>query len=263
MKRIPLLLIALLLAACGTDSLQPATAASASASTLNIFAAASLSESFRELASRFEAAHPEITVSLNFAGSNTLRAQIEQGAQADLFASANLNEMETLQAQGLINGFQPFAENRLVVITPAENTGALSQFADLANPGLKLVLAAEEVPAGNYSRQVLARLGEEFERKTLANLVSNENSVRQVLAKIQLGEADAGIVYASDLFAAEQVTVIEIPAEVNVSAVYALTQPLGARHPEAAQAFIDFLLSAEGQEILAKWGFLPLDEHTQ
>ncbi len=263
MKRIPLLALSLLLTACGTNLFLPATAKKTSEITLNVFAAASLTDAFRELAERFEAENPQITVALNFAGSNTLRTQIEQGARVDVFASANAREMEILKAQGLVDSSRPFAENRLVVVTPASNPGAVSSFADLARPGLTLVLAAEEVPVGGYSRLVLDKVGESFKKKTLANLVSNENSVRQVLAKIQLGEADAGMVYASDASAASNVSVVEIPAKFNIQALYPIASPTGAPHPEAAQSFIDFLLSEEGQKILAQWGLLPVSDRNR
>ncbi len=263
MKRTSLVLLFFFITACGTSFFQPETTLQAPEKTLRIFAAVSLSDAFYELASRFEVLHPDVTISLNFASSNTLRAQIEQGAQADLFASASSAETEQLAAQGLIDASQPFAENRLVLITPAKNARTLSHFTDLTRPELKVVLASEDVPAGYYSRVLLGNLGEDFKTKTLKNLVSNENSVRQVLTKVQLGEADAGIVYASDLFAAENINAIEFPAEAKVSIFYPIASLIDAPHPETAKTFVDFLLSAEGQEILANWGFLPVNEQKQ
>ena len=260
MKRIaPLLILFALLSACGTNVPLPATATSTSDSTLTIFAAASLTEAFREMATLFETSHPGVNVSLNFAGSNTLRAQIDQGAQADLFASANTKEMDALIASGLVaeNTAQTFLNNRLVVITPAKNPAALSTFDDLTQPNLKLVLAAEEVPVGRYTRLMLENAGADFSEKMLVNLVSNENNVKQVVAKVQLGEADAGIVYASDAVAAPELIVIEIPTDFNVLATYPIAPLVDAPHPQLAQEFVAFVLSAEGQALLEKWGFTP------
>jgi molybdate transport system substrate-binding protein len=225
--------------------------------TLTVFAAASLTEAFSEIAIAFETAHPDVEVKLNFAGSNTLRAQIEQGARADVFASANTREMDSLVKIGLVNMDKKtvFLSNNLVVIAPTENPADLSSFEDLAIPGLKLVLAAEEVPAGRYARLMFDNVGSDFKSQVLAIVVSNESTVKQVLAKVQLGEADAGIVYASDAVAAPELQVIEIPPEWNVQAEYPIAVLKDAPHPELAEAFVDFVLSPEGQAILQKWGF--------
>jgi molybdate transport system substrate-binding protein len=254
MKRIPTLILTLiLLSACASNAPQPASA------KLTVFAAASLTESFGEIATAFETSHPGVDVTLNFAGSNTLRAQIDQGAQADVFASANTKEMDALVSSGLVvEGVpQTFLTNRLVVITPTENPAGISTFDDLARPGLKLVLAAEDVPVGRYARQMLDNAGADFKTKVLANVVSNEADVKQVLAKVQLGEADAGIVYASDAVAAPELPVIEIPAEWNVLAKYPIAALKDAPQPKLADEFVAFVLSSDGQSILQKWGFSP------
>jgi molybdate transport system substrate-binding protein len=254
MKRIPTLILTLiLLSACASNAPQPASA------KLTVFAAASLTESFGEIATAFETSHPGVDVTLNFAGSNTLRAQIDQGAQADVFASANTKEMDALVSSGLVvEGVpQTFLTNRLVVITPTENPAGISTFDDLARPGLKLVLAAEDVPVGRYARQMLDNAGADFKTKVLANVVSNEADVKQVLAKVQLGEADAGIVYASDAVAAPELPVIEIPTEWNVLAKYPIAVLKDAPQPKLADEFVAFVLSSDGQSILQKWGFSP------
>ena len=227
--------------------------------TLVVFAAASLTDAFNEISKAFETTHPNVVVMLNFAGSNTLRAQIEQGAQADVFASANIGEMENLTKIGLVNVDKniTFLTNHLVVITPINNPAKLSTFQELSRPGLKLVLAAEEVPVGRYARLMLGNAGVKFKTQVLANVVSNENTVKQVVAKIQLGEADAGIVYASDAVASPDLPVIEIPSEWNVQAEYPIAPLVNAPHPELAEAFVDFVLSPEGGTILEKWGFTP------
>ena len=258
MKRfLTLILISGLLSGCASNAPRPASAQSDPQITLTVFAAASLTEAFGEMKTSFEAANPNVDVALNFAGSNTLRAQIELGAQADVFASANQKEMEKLTNIGLVNVDKKtdFLSNNLVVITPQNNPASLSSFEELSRPGLKLVLAAEEVPAGQYARQVLDNAGPDFKTQVLANVVSNESTVKQVVAKVQLGEADAGIVYESDAVSAPELQVIEIPAEWNVLAVYPIAPLVHAPHPEFADAFIDFVLSPEGRAILKKWGF--------
>jgi molybdate transport system substrate-binding protein len=226
---------------------------------LTVFAAASLTEAFSEMAVAFEAVHPDVEVMLNFAGSNTLRAQIEQGAQADVFASANTREMDALVADRLVNTQQIFLTNQLVVVMPKGNPANLNTFNDLARPGLKLVLAAEDVPVGRYARLMLENTGEEFKLKVLANVVSNESTVKQVLTKVQLGEADAGIVYASDAVSAPELPVIEIPSELNVLAEYPIATLKNAPNPELADVFIAFVLSSRGQAILQKWGFTSIE----
>jgi len=246
-----LLIILVLLSACASNDPKIASV------KLTVFAAASLTESFSEIATAFEASHPGVDVSFNFAGSNTLRAQIEQGAQADVFASANTNEMDALVTDGLADMPRIFLTNRLVIITPANNPANLSTADDLARADLKLVLAAEEVPVGRYARLMLDNVGAGFKTQVLTNVVSNENSVKQVVAKVQLGEADAGIVYASDAVAAPGLPVIEIPVEWSVLAEYPIAALKDAPQPELAAEFVAFVLSSEGQAILQKWGFTP------
>lgn len=231
--------------------------------TLTIFAAASLTGAFGEIGKAFESAHPGVRLTFNFGGSQALRTQIEQGAHTDVFASANTKEMDTLVAGNFVDKSAPqiFLTNQLVVILPPNNPASLKNLAELAKPGLKLVLAAMEVPAGNYALQVLdkldAALGTGYKNKVLMNVVSYENDVKQVVAKVQLGEADAGIVYISDALAAQGLQRIEIPAEENVIASYPLAVLKGAQNLSLALQFKAFVLSTDGQTILKKWGFLP------
>ncbi|HUF36063.1 MAG TPA: molybdate ABC transporter substrate-binding protein [Gemmatimonadales bacterium] len=241
-----------------------APAAAQEARSLTVFAAASLSGAFRDLVGAFARRHPGIDVRLNFAGSQQLAVQLEHGAKADLFASADERWMRYLADRGLLAAPpRLFARNRMVVIVPAARTGGVRGLADLARPGVKLVLAAEAVPAGRYSREVLARLEAAadfpngFARKALANVVSEEENVRAVVAKVQLGEADAGMVYASDARggAAAGLTVLAIPEDLNVLASYPVA-PL--RASPAAEAFLRLLLEAEGRSILERHGFIPV-----
>lgn len=229
--------------------------------TLTVFAAASLTDAFTEIGAAFEAANPGVTVTFNFAGSQGLRTQIEEGAPVDVFASANTKEMDALVAGTFIAQDAPrlFLTNKLVVILPADNPAEIASLEDLEKPGIKLVFAAEEVPAGNYSRQALelmnAAYGADFKDKVLANVVSNEDNVKQVVAKVQLGEADAGIVYNSDAVAAPDLQTIEIPIESNVIAKYPIAPLNESANAEISESFITYVLSDEGQAILAKWGF--------
>jgi molybdate transport system substrate-binding protein len=240
-----------------------APTAAPEAKTLNIFAAASLTEAFTEIGKNFEAANPGVTVTFNFAGSQALRTQIEEGAPADVFASASGKEMDTLVTGTLVGEgtSKVFLTNKLVVILPADNPAGLEKLENVARPGIKLVLAAEEVPVGNYARQSLGLMngsfGTDFKDKVLANVVSNEDNVKQVVSKVQLGEADAGIVYTSDAVAAPDLKTIEIPTELNVIAKYPIAPLARSENADLATSFIDYVLSAEGQAVLAKWGFAP------
>jgi molybdate transport system substrate-binding protein len=270
-----ILLLGLFLAGCApasTPTLAPtaipptateAPTATAEPVTLNVFAASSLTDAFTEIGKNFEAANPGVTVTLNFAGSQALRTQIEEGAPADVFASASGKEMDTLVTGKFVaDGIkQVFLSNKLVVILPANNPAGLEKLEDLTNPGIKLVLAAEEVPVGNYARQALdlmnGSFGTDFKDKVLANVVSNEDNVKQVVSKVQLGEADAGIVYTSDAVAAPDLKTIEIPTELNVIAKYPIAPLANSANADLAQAFVDYVLSADGQAVLQKWGFVP------
>ena len=276
------LLLSIFLTACGasaTPTPAPATEAPTLAPTevpptatpepepqsLTVFAAASLTDAFTEIGAAFDAANPGVTTTFNFAGSQALRTQIEEGAPADVFASANKTQMDAVIAASLITEGtqQNFLTNKLVVILPADNPAALEKLEDLANPGIKLVLAAEEVPVGKYSLEAFdlmnGSFGIDFKDKVLANVVSNEDNVKQVVAKVQLGEADAGIVYTSDAIAAPDLKTLEIPADLNVIAKYPIAPLVKSENADLAAKFIEYVLSAEGQAVLAKWGFAPVE----
>jgi len=171
--------------------------------------------------------------------------------------------MEALVTDTLIalDAPQQFLNNKLVVILPANNPAVLEKLEDLAKPGIKLVLAAEEVPVGKYARQALdnmsGQFGSHFKDKVLANVVSNEDNVKQVVAKVQLGEADAGIVYTSDAVAAPELKTIEIPVDLNVIAKYPIAPLIKSENTDLAKAFIAYVLSTDGQAVLQKWGFAP------
>lgn len=230
--------------------------AAARADELTVFAAASLREAFEDLAKQLEARTPGLKVRLNFAGSQELRAQLEQGARADLFASADVKHTAALEKAGLAGAARLFARNDLVVVVPDDNPAGITSFAELPR-AKRIVVAAPEVPAGAYTLQALDRGGAGFKEKVLARVVSHELNVRQVLAKVALGEGDAGVVYRSDARARRGVRAVEIPADMNVVAEYPVVVLKDARQPALAAAFVDLLLSADGQKRLAAAGFLP------
>ena len=239
---------ALGLGACGNGS-EPSE-------TITVFAAASLTEAFGELAEAFEAEHPGVTVRLSFAGSATLRTQVLEGAPADVFASASPEEVAALDTAGLVVEERGLATNSLVVAT---TEGGIGAFEELGEPGLRLVLAAEDVPAGRYARESLAladadgAFGEGFAARVLANVRSNETNVRATLAKVELGEADAAIVYSSDLRAAAgNVRAVAIPERFQVAAEYRIAL-LSER--DGARAFVAFATSPAGTAMLARHGF--------
>jgi molybdate transport system substrate-binding protein len=250
------LLVPALLVACGGDD-------AGDGGTVTVFAAASLTASFNEIGEAFEAEHEDVTVEFNFAGSQALATQLVEGAEADVFASANQTQMERIVDEELNDG-EPavFARNRLAIIVPADNPAGVESVNDLGNPDLKLVLAAEDVPVGQYARESLAMLvqTEEFQQEypdfTEFNVVSNETNVLQVVTRVSLGEADAGIVYETDVTpdVAEDVMLIPIPDNLNVVAEYPIAA-LDEGDTGLAADFIDFVLSSEGQQILADGGF--------
>lgn len=256
--------VAPLPADAGADTPEPAASGE-----LTVFAAASLTNAMTDLEEIFESTRPEVDVLMNFAGSSRLATQIQEGAPADIFASANQTQMTNVADAGLVlDGPYLFASNRLVIITPAGNPADISEMADLAAPDVNLVLAIPGVPIRDYSDQIIAglsvpdALGAEYADDVYGNLVSEEDNVRQVVAKIALGEADAGIVYSSDVTpdVADELTKIAIPDEINVVALYPIAQLTGGNAPDLAAEFMALVLSDEGRSVLAEWGFGAVDE---
>lgn len=235
---------------------------------LGVFAAASLTEPFSEIGTLFESLHPGVTVLFNFAGSQQLAQQINEGAPADVFASANNTRMNmVIEAGGVVSGTQQiFAQNRLVVIYPLDHPVDLKDLFELTRTGLKLVFAAQEVPVGQYTQSFLdkasidAAYGAMYKDDVLNNVVSYEDNVKAVLTKVALGEADAGIVYASDISGADadKVGQLEIPDELNVIATYPIAPVRDSDNLEMAQAFIELVLSPEGQALLVKYNFISV-----
>lgn len=234
--------------------------------TLTVFAAASLTDAFREIGAVFEA-NAGIPVAFNFGASTQLRTQLEQGAQADVFASADQAQMDRARQAGLIAGPDiAFVSNRLVVITPAANPVRVQGPGKLAAPGLKVVTTQPDVPIGAYTQTMLEAMsqdpqfGADFKDRVNANIVSREPNVRQVVAKIQLGEGDAGVVYISDVTpqAAPYLAVFDVPDAYNTIATYPIAVVNGASQAELGAAFIALVLSPTGQGVLARWNFIPV-----
>jgi molybdate transport system substrate-binding protein len=231
---------------------------------ITVFAASSLTNAFGDMAQAYEARNPHVKIITNFAASSQLATQLIEGASADVYASADQRQMAQALSAGRIDG-QPqiFATNHLVVIVPANNPAHIESLVDLGQPGLKLVLAAPGVPVRVYTNQALSALagdpayGSDFASRVLANLASEEQNVRQVSAKVVLGEADAGIVYTSDVTPdiADKVTRFDIPDWANPLAEYPMALVTHAPHRAGGRAFVDFVLSDSGQAILEHWGF--------
>lgn len=229
--------------------------------TLKVFAAASLTEAFTDLAAEFEAAHPDIKVKVTFAGSQSLRTQIEHGAEPQVFASANSKHLQALVERGLVQESVVFAQNSMVVAVPESNPAGIESLGDLPKASA-LVLAAENVPAGAYALRVFgnarAIYGDDFPDRVDDAVVSREMHVRQTLQKVVLGEADAAVVYATDAAAADGIKSIAIPPEYNVVASYPMALVKGVSRAHLGRLFTDFVASEAGQAVLAGHGFTPM-----
>jgi molybdate transport system substrate-binding protein len=228
--------------------------------TVTVFAAASLTEAFTDLGEAFEREHPGVDVIFNFAGSQSLRTQIENGAEPEVFASANPRHMEELVAAELVGASTVFAHNRMVIAVPPQNPARIRSLADLPRAE-RLVLAGVNVPAGAYAATVIDAVDTSspgFAGRVAARVVSREMHVRQVLQKVALGEADAAMVYATDAASAgDRIRTVAIPDDVNVIADYPIAAVNGAAKPGLGQRFVDFVRSERGREILARRGFVP------
>jgi len=224
-----------------------------------IFAAASLTEAFQRIAADFEDEHPDVDVVLNFAGSQSLRTQIEHGASPHVFASANQEHIQLLVDADLVIDSVPFATNEMVIVVPAANPSNIHSLADLANAE-RLVIAGDNVPAGAYAERVLSKAnsvhGSSFSDRVLDNVVSRELNVRQALQKVVLNEADSALVYATDAASAgDKVRVIRIPEELNVVATYPIAMIEGSGGSKLAKMFVTHLNSDIGLKRLDEFGF--------
>jgi len=248
------ILAAALLAAAGCGGGDSSGSAPPAGGTLNVFAASSLTEAFTTLADTYHAAYPGWTVKLNFAGSDQLAAQIEQGVPADVFAAASPKYPEVLQGKSLLGDTTNFATNTLVVVVPPANPAGIATVDDLKN-GAQLVVADPAVPLGAYTETVLSNLG--IDESDL-HIVSKEQDAKSVLAKITLGEADAGFVYVTDaLSAGDQAKRITLPDSAQATAVYPIGIVSSSNQPEAAQQWIDLVTRTAGQTVLRDLAFGP------
>ncbi len=263
-----LLIVSLLLAACGSTSTSTGSATATPTPppvTLNIFAAASLTKAFNMIEANFTKIHPNVTFKADYDSSATLEQQIANGAPADIFASADTTNMQKATTAGLVTSSQIFAHNRLVVILPASNPGHISTLKDLANPGVKIDVAAATVPVGKYALQVLANMakspdyGPTYSAAVLKNVVSQEANDAAIVQKVQTGEVDAGIVYVSDINStdASQFISIAIPDNFNVIANYPIAVLKNSSNSSTAQAFVAYVLSSDGQTVLKQFNFIP------
>lgn len=251
-----LVVAGLLLTGCGPSSETPSPSAStasgdALAGDITVFAAASLTGTFTEIADAFEDAHPGVHVTLNFAGSSALVTQLTEGAPADVFASADEANMTKAQDAGLIDGDpEIFASNTLEIAVPPGNPAGIGSFDDLARPGLRLVVCAPQVPCGAATREVAELAG------VTLTPVSEENAVTDVLGKVAAGEADAGVVYRTDVIAAgDSVEGVEFPESDFVINRYPIAVLAGSSAPDVAAAFATFVRGPSGREILDAAGF--------
>jgi molybdate transport system substrate-binding protein len=259
--------LVLVLAACSTGGTAAPSVpgpSSTAAGPLTVYAAASLKGPLEKAKTAWEAANPSSTLTISTDSSSALETQIEQGAPADVFLSADTTNPGKLVDKSLATGAAvPFAGNKLTVIVPAANPAGIATPADLARAGVKIVAAGDGVPITKYATLLVANLAKEpgsptdFAATYARNVVSREDNVKAVVAKIELGEGDAGIVYVTDARASAKVISIEVPDSANVPATYAGVVVQASRNVATAQRFLDWFGGPDGQAILAGFGFLP------
>ena len=249
---------------CGSSASEGGEGSSSGGGTLTVLAASSLTDAFGELEKRFEERNPGVEVRQSFESSSTLLTQIQQGAPADVFASASEEEMETAVEEGLAGGEpEVFVRNREVIMVPVDNPAGIDRFRDVAKPGVKLVLAEEGVPAADYAMEILGKADEEygagFEKDVLSNVVSREADVRASVNRVAVGDADATFGYASDYTpdVRDRVEVVPIPPDLNIIATYPIAVLEETREPDLAREWVDLVTSEEGQRVLEEWGFEP------
>jgi len=255
------ILIMLVLLAC----LSPALAEEGE--RLTVFCGAGLTGALSEIGGIYENA-TNISVEFNFDGAPALRSQIEQGAYADIFIPADLKHMNALKSEGFINNstVEVFARNKVAIIVPNDNPASITGLKDLASPGVKILMGTKDLPVGGYALQVLDKLaadpeyGPAYRESVLSNVVSQETTVNRIVSKIALGEADAGFAFISDVSPqmVGKVTRILIPEKCNVVGDFPVAVLSQSKYPVEAQAFLDMIMSTEGQSILGKYGFIPV-----
>lgn len=261
-------IVSLILAGCGQVQSVTAPAHTPQKQTLVIFAAANVTAVFTKLKKEFEAAHPGVTVKISFAGTQVLQEQLQQGAVCDVFVSADRTHMKTLLGEGLVTDMHTISHDEEVVIAPKANPAGITSWTDIANKPVKLIIGVANVPIGQYTRKILllanAHYGASFAQDAMQHVVSLETDVKEVLTKVELGQADAGVVYVTDVFAAadrEQVLQFPIPHQLNRIAVNQMAIIKGGAHEKLARTWTDFVLSAQGQKVFADFGYLQKGQY--
>jgi molybdate transport system substrate-binding protein len=262
MRRVAIGMVAVVAVVAASACSTSGNAGVAKTHRLTVGAAASLSRVFPRIGKAFESAHPGSGIQFSFAGTDAIVAQIEQGAPIDVFAGASASYGDGLASKGLIDRAVPFCANSLVVVTPANNPAGIASLQDLTRSGIKLVIGADTVPIGSYTRKVLADLdgvyGDGYASKVLANVVSNEDNVEGVITKVRLDEADAGFVYVTDAKAAgSSVRTIELPPQAQAVAVYPIAVVRATTVRVLARDFVAFVVGYQAQAMLRSAGFQP------
>ncbi len=235
---------------------------------LTVFTAASLTGTFGEIGQIYKN-ETNINAVFNFDGSQVLRTQIENGAYADILVSANTKQMNALKAEGLMNNssISIFTRNKLALIIPKDNPANIHNLTDLAKPGIKIVIGTKDVPVGDYAMQIISKLGndsaygQDYKKKVMANIISQETNVNYVVTKVALGEADVGFAYVSDITEnlSAKVDKIDIPDKYNVIAEYPIGILKQSKYPAEAKKFIDLVKSDKGTAIMKRYGFSPVE----
>lgn len=235
---------------------------------LTVFTAASLTGAFGEIGQMYKN-ETNVSVAFNFDGSQALRTQLENGAYADVFASANKKQMNAVKNDGLMNNSSIviFTKNKLSLIVPKDNPAKIGNLSDLAKPGVKIVMGTKDVPVGDYALQILSKLdndftyGPDYKKKVITNVISQETNVNYVVTKVALGEADVGFAYVSDITEdlASKVDRIDIPDECNIIAEYPMGILLESKYTAESQKFMNLVMSNEGKAILERYGFAPVE----
>ncbi len=259
---LPIILIALLMVSTSCGESGEASEKTERKATLTVLAASSLTDAFGELADTFEKQNPGVEVKASYESSSTLLAQIQQGAPADVFASADEAKMQAAVEEKLVEGEpETFAKNREIILVPKENPANIEKFRDVAEPGVKLVLAEDEVPVAEYAKEILTKADREygggFEKAVMSNIVSREADARASVNRVALSEADATFGYTSDYTpdVRDKVKIVEIPVNLNIIATYPIAALEDSKEPELAQKWVDLVTGEKGQEVLEKWGF--------
>ncbi|HEX3298847.1 MAG TPA: molybdate ABC transporter substrate-binding protein [Actinomycetota bacterium] len=256
MKRLTTLSVVVATLVLGGCSSSSSTSASTSGSTeLTVFAASSLTAAFNQIGSDFESANPGTTVTFNYGSSTDLATQIGSEGTADVFASASGTAMDTVAKDPGVTDRTDFATNQLVIITPTDDPAGVSTLQDLTKPGVQVVLGAAAVPVGDYARQMLDE--NKLTDEVMPNVVSNEADDASVVAKVNSGEADAAIVYASDVASNTDVRAVPIPTNQNVVATYPIAVVTGSSIATVAKSFVTHVTGSQGEATLQQFGFGP------